>query len=340
MNLKDAKYARFALVREMMATPDIVRRFEPGAAEPFLADIRKLGRLFLTGEGSSRIFPAKRAIYDALRHGDPMPIVTDGATQALEYDLGGYAVFGASNSGRTKEVVRLFQKLAGAGHPAVFGLTADGGSPLAKLCRLCHVLASGKEQAVAATKTVVEQALFYDSLLAGLRGESLGDLAALAGMMEQALTQTIDAQLVERAKRATMIFFAGRNNGVAEELALKTNEITRKKADFLEGTYAVHGIEEVMEAEELAVVIDPFPAEEGKFKECLVDGVGLAVMAIAARRSSFPTMLIPDAGRHQSYVEIAAGWNLLVEIGVALGIDLDKPQRARKVGNEYLGGKG
>jgi glucosamine--fructose-6-phosphate aminotransferase (isomerizing) len=340
MNLKDTKYARFALVREMMATPDIVRRFDPGAAEPFLADIRKLGRLFLTGEGSSRIFPAKRAIYDALRRGDPLPIASDGATQALEYDLAGHAVFGASNSGKTKEVVRLFQKLSDARHPAAFGLTADGGSPLAKLSRRCHVLASGREEAVAATKTVVEQALFYDSLLAGLRGERLGDLAALADMMEQALTQPIDPQLVERAKRASIIYFAGRNNGVAEELTLKTNEITRKKADFLEGTYAVHGIEEVMEAEDLAVVVDPFQPEEDKFKECLVEGVGLSVMAIAARRAAFPTMLVPDAGRRQSYVEIAAGWNLLVEIGVGLGIDLDKAQRARKVGNVYLGGKG
>ena len=340
MNLKDTKYSRFALVREMMATPDIVRRFDPKAAEPFLADIRKRRRLFLTGEGSSRIFPAKRAIYDALRRGDSLAIACDGATQALEYDLSAYAVFGASNSGKTKEVVRLFQKLQAEAHPAAFGLTADGDSPLAKLCRRSHVLAGGKEQAVAATKTVIEQALFYDSLLAALRGESLGDLAALAEMMEQALTQPIDPQLVERAKRATMIFFAGRNNGVAEELTLKTNEITRKKADFLEGTYAVHGIEEVMESGELVVVIEPFQQEEGKFKECLVDGVGLAMMAIAAGRSSFPTLSIPDAGGHQSYVEIAAGWNLLVEIGVGLGIDLDKPQRARKVGNEYLGGKG
>jgi glucosamine--fructose-6-phosphate aminotransferase (isomerizing) len=102
----------------------------------------------------------------------------------------------------------------------------------------------------------------------------------------------------------------------------------------------VHGIEEVMEAGELAVVVDPFEPEQGKFKECLVDGVGLAMMAIAARRGAFPTLLVPDAGRQQSYVEIAAGWNLLVEIGVGLGIDLDKPQRARKVGNEYLGGRG
>jgi glucosamine--fructose-6-phosphate aminotransferase (isomerizing) len=34
---------------------------------------------------------------------------------------------------------------------------------------------------------------------------------------------------------------------------------------------------------------------------------------------------------------MAAGWNLLVEIGLSLGIDLDKPLRARKVGNEFTG---
>ncbi len=340
MNLKETRYSRFALVREMMATPEIVRRFDPRACEPFIADIRGLGRLFLTGEGSSRIFPAKRAIYDSLRRGGPLPIAAEGATQALEYDLAGHAVFGASNSGKTKEVVRLFQKLADAGHAAAFGLTADGRSPLAKLSRRSHVLASGKEEAVAATKTVVEQALFYDSLLAGLRGERLEDLAALADKMEQALTQPIDPQLVGRAGRAAMIYFAGRNDGVAEELTLKTNEITRKKADYLEGTYAVHGIEEVMDAEDLVVLIDPFEQEEAKLKECLADGVGLAVAAISPRRGTFPTMLVPDAGRRQSYVEIAAGWNLLVEIGVAAGIDLDRPKRARKVGNEYLGAKG
>ena len=137
--------------------------------------------------------------------------------------------------------------------------------------------------------------------------------------------------LVERAANAATIYFAGRNTGVAEELTLKTNEITRKKADFLEGTYAVHGIEEVMYSEELIVVVEPFESEEQKFRECLVDGVGLEIAAISTGRTSFPTVVIPDAGDYRSYVEIAAGWNLLVEIGLALGIDLDKPERARKV---------
>ncbi|UCF99731.1 MAG: SIS domain-containing protein [Spirochaetaceae bacterium] len=337
MNLKNAEYSRYKLVQEMMQTPDVIRRFDAKAAKEFVPALKTAGRLFLTGEGSSRIFPAKRAIYDGLKKADALSIATDGATQALEYDLSAYAIFGASNSGKTKEVVRLFQKLREAGHRALFALTAYEDSPLDQLAAVSHILISGKEEAVAATKTVVEQALFYDSLLRALRGEPMADLEDLADKVEEALTAAIDPRLVEWAKNASTIYFAGRNTGVAEELTLKTNEITRKKADFLEGTYAVHGIEEVMDAQEVVVVVHPFESEEQKFRECLIDGVGLEVLAISTRKTSFPTMVIPDAGDYQSYVEIAAGWNLLVEIGIALGINLDKPQRARKVGNIYQG---
>ena len=74
-----------------------------------------------------------------------------------------------------------------------------------------------------------------------------------------------------------------------------------------------------------------------KFKEVLVDGVGLKVVAIANRETPFTTVKVQDAGDLSPYIYLCAGWNLLVEIGLALGINLDKPQRARKVGNEYLG---
>jgi glucosamine--fructose-6-phosphate aminotransferase (isomerizing) len=337
MNLEDPRYSRFALVREMLQTPAIIRRFDPKAAEPFLPALRSTKDLFLTGEGSSRIFPAKRALYDSMRRADPLCIATEGATQALEYDLSAATVFGASNSGQTKEVVRLFQRLREAGHGGLFAVTATAGSPLHQLALKTHLLESGKEEAVAATKTVVEQALFYDCLLCALRGEPMGELVGLADMVQRALTQPVEAALVEKLKRAPAIYFAGRSNGVAEELTLKTNEITRKKADFLEGTYAVHGIEEVMNADEVLVAVDPFELEEAKLREVLVEGVGMQVVAISSRRTGFPTMLVPDAGGRQAYVELAAGWNLLVETGVSLGIDLDKPQRARKVGNIYRG---
>ena len=149
--------------------------------------------------------------------------------------------------------------------------------------------------------------------------------------------QPIDAGLVARASKAGTIYLAGYNDGVAEELTLKTNEITRKKSDFLEGTYAVHGIEEVMDPADIVFVIDPIDEEIEKFQQVLVKGVGLMVVAIADRPTPLPTIRVPSAGEMTPYVYLCAGWNLLVEIGLATGINLDKPQRARKIGNEFIG---
>lgn len=336
MDNSSDKYSGIALVKEMLETVDVVNKFDPKCTEKFVESILTKKGLFLTGEGSSRIFPAKNSMYNSMKAGGLIPVFTEGATQALEYFLDDFVVFGASNSGRTKEVVRLFSKLKDKRHDAIFCLTANNNSKLEELALQTHILNCGKEDAVAATKSVIEQALFYESLLDNYAGIKMADLNELANNIDIALRLEIDPDLVNKMKNADMIYFGGQNTGVVEELALKTNEITRKKSDYLEGTYAVHGIEEVMDKNELLIVVEPFESEEEKFKECLVDGVGLDVVAISSRNTSFPTIKIPDGGKYKNYIELAAGWNVLVEIGIALGINLDKPVRARKVGNEYI----
>jgi glucosamine--fructose-6-phosphate aminotransferase (isomerizing) len=189
---------------------------------------------------------------------------------------------------------------------------------------------------VAATKSVIEQGLFYDAVIREMLGKPMTGLDTLADLIETALTQEIDPVITAAIKNADVIYFAGRNTGVVEELTLKTNEITRKRSDFLEGTYAAHGIEEIMDKSEVVIVVEPFESEEEKFTECLVRGVGMEVVALSSRQTTFPTVIIPDGGDYAPYVELAAGWNLLVEIGLAIGIDLDKPVRARKIGNEFI----
>ena len=338
MNSKEEKYSKYALVREMMETPDIIREFNPAAASIFSFAVSSKKRVFLTGEGSSRIFPAKRAISSNLKKGSAISIFTEGATQAEEYNLKEYAIFAASNSGQTKEVIRLASVLKKQGHDAVFGLTANPNTKLEEVTVKTHVLNCGKENAVAATKSVIEQGLFYDSLFRSVRHEKMSGLDKLAEQVQLALTKKIDPAIIAIIQKADIIYFAGRNNGVAEELALKTNEITRKKSVFLEGTFAVHGIEEVMNRNEVLIWIDPFPAEQEKFSECLVTGVGMSIISVSPGKSIFPTITIPDGGEYAEYVQLAAGWNILVETGISLGIDLDKPQRARKVGNEYKAG--
>jgi glucosamine--fructose-6-phosphate aminotransferase (isomerizing) len=338
MNLKDANYAAYALVQEMMQTAEVVKKFNPDLTRDVAREIRSAGKLFLSGEGSSRIFPAKNSIRKALTWGIDLSIFTDGSRQSAQYDLSEFAVFCASNSGRTKEVVLLAKKLAAMGNKKRYALTANNDTVLEKECAKTFVLHCGWEQAVAATKSVVEQALFYETILWHLKGiDKKEELSKLPAFIEQALTMPLSREIIELAVKAPTIYFAGYNDGVAEELALKTNEITRRRSNFLEGTYAVHGIEEVMDNDDIVFVVDPIDEEIEKFQEVLVRGVGLKVIAIADRDTPFTTIRIPSAGEMNPYVYLCAGWNLLVEIGLAIGIDLDKPERARKVGNEFKG---
>jgi len=339
MNSSDTKYTRFALCREMMDTVDVAGTFDPARTAEVAAAIDSVGRLLMTGEGSSRIFPAKNAIRKALTWGLDLQVATDGSRQAATYDLSKFAAFLASNSGRTREVVVLAKQLLAAGSRHVYGLTANPDTVLEANSTKSFVLTCGWEQAVAATKSVAEQALVYQSILSHIAGRDMAaDLAGLDEKIAAALSVAIDSDIVAKATGAGTIYFAGYNDGVAEELTLKTNEITRSKSDFLEGTYAVHGIEEVMDSSDIVFVIDPIAEEVGKFKDVLVDGVGLTVVAIAtAAVEGLPTIVVADAGEMNPYVFLAAGWNLLVEIGLALGIDLDKAERARKVGNEFTG---
>jgi glutamine---fructose-6-phosphate transaminase (isomerizing) len=340
MNLHDPKYQSFSLVHEMLETPELIGKFDFQASREAAGVIRQTGKLFLTGEGSSRMFPAKNLMTEVLRLGLPIAAATEGARQAHEYDLSKFVVFGASNSGKTKELISLFTKLCQQGHQKRFGLSANSPCTLETVSNRCYTLQCGKEDAVAATKSVVEQALFYRSLIVGMEPSSplLANQAEAAAKAREVLEAEIDPPLLEKIAKAPVVYYAGRNNGAAEEITLKTNEITHKKSDFLEGTYAVHGIEEVMTPADVVLVFDPFPEEIEKFKTTLVDGVGMTVIAIAAEQTILPTIRIPRVDGYWSILQLLAGWNILVQVGVGLGINLDKAERARKIGNEFLGG--
>lgn len=334
----EEKYTKFSLVREMMETPDILRNFTLKDADAVIAAIKSAKKVFFTGEGSSRIFPAKNAMCAAMRDGLDLNLATDGGRQASDYDLSDFVVFGASNSGSTKEVICLLDALKKGGKKDMFGLTAREDTKLSTLADQTFVLSCGWEQAIAATKSVAEQGLFYQELLAQTQGKTVSDkLGCVGDAVEDALTMDIAPEITKAIANAGTIYFAGRNDGVAEELTLKTNEITRKKSDYLEGTYAVHGIEEVMNADDVVILIDPFKSELEKIKETLVDVVGLTVIAVSDEDTIFPTLKVKDAGELSTYAYLAAGWNILIEVGVSLGVNLDKAERARKVGNEFVG---
>ena len=334
----EPKYTKFALVREMMETPHIIRNFKLKKTEKVVKQIKQTGRLFFTGEGSSRMFPAKNAIARAMQAGLDINLATEGSYQAGEYDLSKFVVFAASNSGRTKETISLFTRLKKNGHKKLFGLTANEKTQLESLSDETFILSCGKEDAIAATKSSVEQALFYQALLAHVGGGSLENkLNNLADAFEAAITLTVDSAVTKAIAKAETVYFAGRNDGVAEELTVKVNEIVRRKSDFLEGTSYMHGIQEVMSPNDVVILIDPYVPELQKTKEVFSKEVGLKVFVIATEDTIFPTIQVKPLDELTNYLYLAVGWNVLVEAGISLGINLDETERARKVGNIFKG---
>ncbi|MEM6506135.1 MAG: sugar isomerase [Planctomycetota bacterium] len=339
MQADDPKYDAFHLCNDMLASAEVARGFDVSVADPIALGAKLTGKLLLTGEGSSRLFPAKHAVKLARQRGYNLQLHTEAGYQSQTYDLLDWAVLAASNSGRTAEVVQLFKQLEAAGHDKRFSVAAFADSLLEQSANQSVVLGCGEEGAVAATKSVIEQALVIQAVIESAVGDAqlTGHLAPLADAMHAAMTTTVPGDTVHTLHDSPVIYWAGPNDGVAEELTLKTNEITRKPSDFLEGTYAAHGIEEVMNAGDVVIWVDPIEGQETKFEEVLVKGVGVHIVAISSRDTRFPTIRVPDIGEYAGYVYLAAGWNLLVETGIALGVDLDKPVRARKVGNAFVG---
>ena len=318
--------APYALLREMAQAPALIAGFDPATFHDWHQTAAHTGQIFITGEGSSRIFPAKNMTQLASRHQGAWSVTTQGARQAMEMDLRGRMIVGLSNSGRTRELIAFCKQQ----HHPVYGITATPGSPLAAVTAPCAVLSCGSEDAIAATKSVIEQALIVQALLGAEAFDGQQEAAAQARAI---LAQDIPSGMAQTLAQAQTVYVAGRNDGVAEEIALKSCEITRLKSFYLEGTYVLHGIEEVMRADEVVVLIEPYEQEIERYQKVLRDGVGLQVLAIASFDTPFATFRIPASKNFGGYLQLMAGWRLLAAAGVLRGIDLDKTVRARKVGN-------
>ena len=337
MKLENHEINKFSLVKEMFETVEIIRNYDSSIIESLSLKVSDSKNFLLTGEGSSRIFPAKRLIDFSLKNKLYFNLHTEGSLQSIDYDLADFTVIAVSNSGKTAEAVRLLKSLKNKGHNNLFSIIANPDTPLEELAVESILLSSGTEKAVAASKSVMEQALIYDLLFRKISGMPMPDFNKLADKIQEALELGINDEIIENLCNAQNIFVAGRNNGVSEELALKTIEITRKKSFFLEGTYALHGIEEVLTEKDALIIVDPFAEEENKFKSLLMDKIGIPVYAISHEESIFDSIKLPLMEGFNEYIQLAAGWNMLVNIGIKSGVNIDKPLRARKIGNEFVG---
>ena len=277
--------------------------------------------LTLVGEGSSRLFVAGFARHLARRLG-----------VALSLDACGGRVAGAgphlwcSNSGATRELVEAAQRASLPGDLALLG--RDGG-PLARLISERRVVLTAPERAVAATASVLLQALTVGAAVAERAGQA-PPLAALAEAIARTLAAAPDPAAVAAIAGAQRVWWCDDECGLADELALKTMEIPGLPGLALPGTLGLHGPEEVFGPGDVIAGLRPY-ADDLALRERVVASTGVRIVDLEA------ALPITDLGPWTPLVALAAGWRLLAAAAVARGRDPARPLRARKVGNPATG---
>lgn len=334
----------FQTEKEMLEGAEAFRAFDLEETRTLAEEIGGK-RVIFAGMGSSILFPAKNAKSRAFALNIKNKIDGFFASELLSCNKfpDAYIVL-LSNSGMTKETILLSDHLKKT-KTKFAAITAVPDSVLARKSKNKIIMGCGFENGVAATKSVMEQALILDSLIfniaknqnirinAGRLGKSLIDAS-------KKILFNIDIKLPEfiigPLSKSNSVYFAGRDSGVCDEIALKTHEIARKSACFYPATHIVHGIEESIRANPIILF------EPSKFKNFIGDfknfsgRTGCALSGIDSRDSpGIDTIRIKSNELFNNYCLLAGGWGLLRNVANNLGIDMDKPKKAVKVGNPY-----
>ncbi|MBI2523332.1 SIS domain-containing protein [Candidatus Woesearchaeota archaeon] len=334
----------FNTEKEMLESADVIKRFDFDVTKNLAREIGTK-RVIFTGMGSSVLFPAKQAKSRAFELNISNKVEEFFASDLLSYnDFSETYVLLCSNSGMTKETILLLEHIKKKKAKCV-AVTAVPDSILAKRCKQKIIMQCGFEKGVAATKSVIEQGLILDSLVLNLaknQGKKInfGKIKKYASDASKSILWNINVNvpnnMVNALANASSVYFIGRKTGVADEITLKSHEIARKSAFFYPDTHIVHGIEESIESSPIVLF------EPSKFKDFISDfrdfskRIDAQLFGIDSQKI-IEGVKIKSTPYFENYCLLAAGWGLLRNIAKKQNINIDKPKKAVKVGNQYKG---
>ncbi len=328
--------------KEMLESRDVCSNFNFDVTWELAKEIGTK-RIILSGMGSSMIFPVKQAKTRSLKFNISNRIEAYFASDLMQYkDFSDTYLFLCSNSGKTKEAILLLEHAKKHGAKCI-AVTAVPDSILAKKADQKIVLSCGFEKGIAATKSVVEQALIYDSLIFNLaknQGKTVDfgllrkELDETGNQMTRNINLKIDKQILQKLVESHHYFFVGLETGVAEEITLKAYEIARKMALFYPDTHILHGVEEAISGH-CAIIFEPT-----RFQDYLADFQGFSkktncTLVGIDKETPIPGLDIEMGTIFRNYCLLAGGWALLRNVANELKLDIDHPLRVRKVGNPY-----
>jgi len=262
-----------------------------------------------------------------------------------ELDLSTSAVVALSQSGRTPDVVEYVERARARG-AATVAVTNDPGSELAAAADVTLPLAAGTEQAVAASKTYLNQLAALALLAGGAAGrdrEIVAAIARVAELMEEML------EPLERAVPPIATAFAyvarmyvigrGIEFATAREIALKLTETCRVAAEPLTATDLAHGPVAALDPlfpvwtiasrdEALPAVIDAAARVRDAGATVVASGNAASEVADAAYVLPVPEPPLPLLA---PLLSVVPGQLFAGAVARAKGLDADKPARLTKV---------
>ena len=228
--------ARAAIEREMARqTGDAIASFD-AAGDTATAVAEAIGasrRLLLLGMGASH---AVARIVEPLYRARGIDAVALPLSEQLTAPLpiADKTVIVTSQSGESAEVERWFR--TEARRRAVFGMTLDGGSLLARTVPAL-VAAGGAEVAFAATRSLTVTLALHLAVLARLGADPAAALAVLKAPSSSDVIPAVTAL----AKVGAVVCSGRMLHGAAEALALGLTELSRAPGFALEGGQFRHG---------------------------------------------------------------------------------------------------
>jgi len=291
--------------------------------------------VLVAGMGSSYYLPAGRAQSIANKLGSHPDISFIFASEGYNINPKYWnTLVLISNSGETREVTELAKKFP---REKIYAITSSKNSKLAKRAGKIYVLQSGKEKAVAATKSIIEQSIICENIVRLLAGEKIlekSDLGPVAKAMRANLKKKISHKLLVQISGARTVYFIGGYSGIGEEISLKFTELAKKKSKFVPGTQILHGLEEVIEKGDAVFLL--FAERYKKYLDrfrMMKTKTGCYLYFVGSHNSISDIELDLELAKgFKPYCILAYFWNILTEFALLKGYSLDKGEKISKVG--------
>jgi glutamine---fructose-6-phosphate transaminase (isomerizing) len=253
-------------------------------------------------------------------------------------------VLAISQSGQSEDIVEVVAEARRQG-ALTAAITADTASPLAKAAAWTLALQTGREKAVAATKTFTSSLAVAAALSAAIEqnaGRSR-DVQTLPRLAEETIRLSA-AEAKARAERyrymtRCVVISRGYAYGIAMEVALKLKELTYVTAEAYSSADFLHGPMAMLEPGFPVVLIAPrgtlLPHLEefaAALREREAEIVGISDEPRILEQATTSLPFAAGAPEWLSpVVSVIPGQLLAYRLSAAKGVDPDKPRGLRKV---------